>query len=862
MSKRTVRLYDMVNIQLNVDKKKASFIKDNIFGQNRGHSLVARIAATHAGIITRNNGFYLPDKMAQGAESFTKPYPKPVLLHHDSYQDPVGRIVAAEYVNTSGSLIKKDSRIADVLDPKQSFINKVGLIDGLLKDEILDDPDYQGLGFVSTIVNITDPEAIQKISDNRYLTVSIGASTDKAVCSICKADWVDDGPCEHRPGEMYDEKKAFIIAGNLMYEELSFVNSPADPFARVIEVQNSTGETEQFKLEYEDDEIITDEKAELYIITDDNVATTLTDNDLKEGVRSLFADMEKQKETSANEHSESTEEEEEDTTYREPSSSPAGTKKKKKKKKKKSDDSTEEATVSEKDKDTTKVDGAEHDDKEVVDQEEQEISATDDQKAPEDKVTDSEQEETKEETKPEDKVEDKEEEKVEDKKEDEAEEKEEDKAEEKVEDKKEEPEDKVEDKEEIKEEVSPPEPSETKKTDDEVDSDIKVLESVTLDDVKDTERLTAKIKEAYDFMTDEQVAEAIKEIQTEALRDNFLAEIMMVIQRVTGTILDRDFDADAFYAEMEKELDEIGSDAKLSTAQRKKLPNSAFCGPNRSFPVPDCAHVTASRKLIGDAKLASTTKTKILASISRKAKALGCADKKEEVKPEVKEEVKEQEVKKQELTCDTFKALTEEEFKTVTELVKAEAEEREIELVEAPQDSEDSEELETAKAAVAELEAQLKALRSELKDVYQDCGDLEDAKAELLESLHKERAQRLCEMKVLTGEINDQGELEKHLEEEIAKGSKILLENLTNISDKVNLYEVAEKLNDGMANKPEGEVEDPTLGNTEDDTSEEDISSKIRSIYNDKVVEEGQRAANRYLNSLRKARLLPSNFKL
>jgi len=847
MSKRTVRLYDMVNIELNVDKKKASFIKDNIFGQNRGHSLVARIAATHAGIITRNNGFYLPDRMAQGAESFTKPYPKPVLLHHDSYTDPVGRIVAAEYVNTSGSLMKKDSRIADVLDPAKSFISKVGLIDELLKDDLLSDPDYQGLGFVSTIVNITDPEAIQKITDNRYLTVSIGASTDKAVCSICKADWVDDGPCEHRPGEMYDEKKAFIIAGNLMYEELSFVNSPADPFARVIEVQNSAGETEQFKLEYEDDDIITDEKAELYIITDDNVATTLTDTDLKEGVRSLFADMQKQKESDATEHLESTDED---------ASSPAGTKKNK-------NDSTEEATVSEKDKDKTKVDGAENDDKKVVDPKEQEISATDDQKAPEDKVKDSEQEEIKEETKPEEKVEDKEEEKVEDKKEDEAEEKVEDKKEvekeEKVEDKKEEPEDK----EEIKEEVSKPEPSETKKTDDEVDSDIKVLESVTLDDVKDKERLTAKIKEAYDFMTDEQVEEAIKEIQTEALRDDFLSELMMVIQRVTGAILDRDFDADAFYAEMEKELDEIGSDAKLSAAQRKKLPNSAFCGPNRSFPVPDCAHVTACRKFIGDAKLSSTTKTKILAAVSRKAKALGCvATKKDEAKPEVKEEVKEQEVKKQELTCDTFKALTEEEFKTVAEFIKAEATERKIELVEAPQDSEDSEELETAKAAVEELEAQLKALRSELKDVYQDCGDLEDAKAELLESLHKERAQRLCEMKVLTGEINDQGELEKHLEEEIAKGSKILLENLTNISDKVNLYEVAEKLNDGMSNKPEGEIEDPTLGNTEDDTSEENISSKIRSIYKAKVVEEGQRAANRYLNSLRKARLLPSNFKL
>ncbi len=63
--------------------------------------LQVRIAATHAGIITRNNGFYLPDSMKKGATSFTDGYPKPVLLHHEDHKDPVGRIVAASYKDTS-----------------------------------------------------------------------------------------------------------------------------------------------------------------------------------------------------------------------------------------------------------------------------------------------------------------------------------------------------------------------------------------------------------------------------------------------------------------------------------------------------------------------------------------------------------------------------------------------------------------------------------------------------------------------------------------------------------------------------------------------------------------------------------------
>jgi len=65
-------------------------------------------------------------------------------------------------------------------------------------------------------------------------------------------------------------------------------------------------------------------------------------------------------------------------------------------------------------------------------------------------------------------------------------------------------------------------------------------------------------------------------------------------------------------------------DAKLSAAARKKLPDSAFCGPDRSFPVPDCAHAVAARRLIGRADLSSEKKKRVLSCVSRKSKRMKC----------------------------------------------------------------------------------------------------------------------------------------------------------------------------------------------------------------------------------------------
>lgn len=220
----------------------------------QAQGLLVAIAATHSGIITRNNGLYLPDKMKKGADTFTENFGKPILLHHDDKQDAVGRVIGARYVDTAqtiqdslkGKEIWKngkkvysinDSFLEDFTSGAMPFGQQVDVVRDVLRHTILDEVSYEGLGYIELIADITDPDAIQKLLDGRYLTGSVGATTNKAVCSVCRTDWTDGGPCEHKPGGIYDGAKCFIIAGDLSYDEYSFVNKPADRHSRVMQLQ-------------------------------------------------------------------------------------------------------------------------------------------------------------------------------------------------------------------------------------------------------------------------------------------------------------------------------------------------------------------------------------------------------------------------------------------------------------------------------------------------------------------------------------------------------------------------------------------------------------------------------------------------
>ena len=67
--------------------------------------------------------------------------------------------------------------------------------------------------------------------------------------------------------------------------------------------------------------------------------------------------------------------------------------------------------------------------------------------------------------------------------------------------------------------------------------------------------------------------------------------------------------------------------SRLSTEQRKKLKAGTFCGPDRSFPVPDCDHVIAARRMI-DRYKGEGSKDRIMACVERKAKQMKCKTKK------------------------------------------------------------------------------------------------------------------------------------------------------------------------------------------------------------------------------------------
>jgi len=227
-------------------ERKERFLRDaaayTVGGEHPLPELIVTVAATHAGFMTRNKAFYRPDVMRAHLNSFLEPFPKPVQVHHSDHTDPVGRVRAVRYVDISNKYknplrdFKNQFNGKTFLDGKTNNENAFDQVKWILKN-LQSTKDYQGLGYGELDLHISEKKAAEKILDERYLTVSVGFSTTEAYCSHCKQDWAgSDGPCEHRPGEMYDEVPMVLIPSNFLYEEVSWVNSPADPHAQVLRV--------------------------------------------------------------------------------------------------------------------------------------------------------------------------------------------------------------------------------------------------------------------------------------------------------------------------------------------------------------------------------------------------------------------------------------------------------------------------------------------------------------------------------------------------------------------------------------------------------------------------------------------------
>lgn len=199
-------------------KKDAS----EMLRRDRGAKLFVEIDATHSGTLI-NGRVYPGTQVVNGYKSFfstdkggTAAYDKPILRHHDSFSDAIGRVTGAKYTQLKfGDQFENDWLAPEVAGTK-------------------------GSGIVTVSGFITDSDAIQKIIDSRYLSVSAGHSSQRILCSTCGDSILD---CPHMPGMSYNEEgepvdsesglMCYAITQGMTYNEVSFVNQPASAQAKI-----------------------------------------------------------------------------------------------------------------------------------------------------------------------------------------------------------------------------------------------------------------------------------------------------------------------------------------------------------------------------------------------------------------------------------------------------------------------------------------------------------------------------------------------------------------------------------------------------------------------------------------------------
>lgn len=161
------------------------------------NSIMVDYEAIHVGM-TRNFTFYTEEALESSVPTWTKPYLRPLIMHHNEKDGKIiGRIHHADYTD-------------------KKTLSKTGAL--LLT------------------ANVPDKEGIEGILDGRLKTTSIGAIVHDATCSVCGQNIAEYGPCEHERGVEYDGKLCYWIIKKMEAKELSYVIVPSDIYSQHIKV--------------------------------------------------------------------------------------------------------------------------------------------------------------------------------------------------------------------------------------------------------------------------------------------------------------------------------------------------------------------------------------------------------------------------------------------------------------------------------------------------------------------------------------------------------------------------------------------------------------------------------------------------
>lgn len=171
-------------------------------------SIMVDIEGLHAGP-TRNYTRYMESALKSSIKSWTHPYEKPLIMHHNEKDGKIiGRIKSVHY----------------------SDINT-----------------RSGTGALVFTANVPDEEGMKQIKDGRLTTVSVGIIGHDVRCSICNHDIASFGMCEHERGEVYDGEICYWDVYEMEGKELSYVIVPSDIYAKNIRIYKPERNSSQIK---------------------------------------------------------------------------------------------------------------------------------------------------------------------------------------------------------------------------------------------------------------------------------------------------------------------------------------------------------------------------------------------------------------------------------------------------------------------------------------------------------------------------------------------------------------------------------------------------------------------------------------
>lgn len=188
---------------------------------------------------TLNDTVYMPHATKRSIKTLYQPNKVPIIREHvigsgvledKPAPDAIGRVQFAEYYD-----FNQDFRFYNLAEKNQKDVIRV--VQEMMRDGIIYQDSFGGVGAVKANLRISDPDAIEKFLDERMMNFSVGGLSRDIYSPfngkhVSELEDSDLGPFDTKEG-----MSGFKLVGNVRFVELSTTLTPADVLAKVESMQ-------------------------------------------------------------------------------------------------------------------------------------------------------------------------------------------------------------------------------------------------------------------------------------------------------------------------------------------------------------------------------------------------------------------------------------------------------------------------------------------------------------------------------------------------------------------------------------------------------------------------------------------------